>query len=276
MAGLSSPSGSRWCKSGRGAFGFYLASNWRAFPLSQTHFGFETVDEEDKAHRVAAVFDSVANRYDLMNDVMSAGMHRLWKRFAVEQSGVRPGHKVLDIAGGSGDLARLFMDRMQGQGQVVLTDINESMLKVGRDRLINDGRVPFIVRCDGEKLPFPDRYFDCVSVAFGLRNMTHKNQALDEMHRVLRMGGKLIVLEFSHIAKSLSRLYDLYSFKVIPRMGQWLVKDAESYRYLAESIRMHPDQEALKQMITDAGFSRAGYFNLALGAVAVHYGWRMI
>jgi len=243
--------------------------------LSQTHFGFEVIEEEDKAHRVAAVFDSVASRYDLMNDVMSAGMHRLWKRFAIEQSGVRQGQRVLDIAGGSGDLSRLFMDKMGGQGEVVLTDINESMLKVGRDRLIDDGRIPFIVRCDAEKLPFPDRYFDCVSVGFGLRNMTHKDQALAEMHRVLRIGGKLVVLEFSHIMKPLAALYDLYSFKVLPLMGQFLVKDAESYRYLAESIRVHPDQEKLKEMFIDAGFSRVKYFNLALGAVAVHLGWRL-
>lgn len=240
----------------------------------KTHFGYQTVDEAEKAKKVGAVFHSVAQNYDLMNDVMSAGLHRLWKREAVLLSGVRAGDKVLDIAGGSGDLSKLFAQKVGKTGQVVHTDINASMLSVGRDRLINDGFILPSAQCDAEKLPFADRYFDCVIVAFGLRNMTHKDQALAEMQRVLKSGGRLIVLEFSKVWKPLSRAYDAYSFGLLPFMGQLLAKDAESYRYLAESIRMHPDQEALKQMMLDAGFGKVDYYNLNAGIVAIHKGWK--
>jgi demethylmenaquinone methyltransferase/2-methoxy-6-polyprenyl-1,4-benzoquinol methylase len=237
-----------------------------------THFGFEQVPEEDKARRVAGVFDSVARRYDLMNDLMSAGLHRYWKRFTIEQSMVRPGDRVLDVAGGTGDLARLFAQRVGSTGSVVLTDINGSMLALGRDRLLDDGLVVPSVLCDGERLPFATGTFDCVSVAFGLRNMTHKDLALAEMTRVLRPGGRLLVLEFSRVWKPLSGLYDTYSFQVLPRLGAIVAQDAESYRYLAESIRMHPDQETLKRMMQDAGLDRVDYFNLAAGVVALHRG----
>ena len=239
-----------------------------------THFGFETIAESEKAEKVAGVFHSVAGRYDLMNDVMSAGLHRLWKRFAVEQSGVREGGRVLDIAGGSGDMSRLFAERVGG-GEVWLTDINSSMLTVGRDRLLDQGRVPFAVQCDGEKLPFPANYFDCVCVAFGLRNMTRKESALKEMYRVLRPGGRVLVLEFSRVTPPLRPLYDLYSFKLLPLMGKLIADDEASYRYLAESIRVHPSQEELKAMMERAGFERVDYFNLSAGVVALHKGVKL-
>lgn len=242
--------------------------------MSDTHFGFKTVAEEEKAKKVGEVFHSVASRYDLMNDVMSAGLHRLWKRFAVETSGVRPGNRVLDIAGGSGDLSRLFARKVGPGGQVVLTDINASMLGVGRDRLIDDGLPVPALQCDAEKLPFPDDYFDCVIVAFGLRNMTHKDLALKEMQRVLKPGGRLLVLEFSQVWKPLQPAYDAYSFKLLPLMGKLLAHDEDSYRYLAESIRMHPAQEELKQMMLDAGFGKVDYHNLTAGVVALHKGWK--
>jgi len=237
-----------------------------------THFGFKTVAESEKAHKVGEVFHSVASRYDLMNDVMSAGLHRLWKRFTVESSGVLPGNRVLDIAGGSGDLSRLFAKKVGKLGKVVLTDINASMLSVGRDRMLDEGLAVPAAQCDAEKLPFPDNYFDCVSVAFGLRNMTHKDRALKEMLRVLKPGGRLLVLEFSQVWKPLQPAYDAYSFKLLPVMGKLLASDADSYRYLAESIRMHPDQETLKQMMLDAGFDKVDYHNLTAGVVALHKG----
>lgn len=241
----------------------------------QTHFGFKTVTENEKAGRVGEVFHSVARNYDLMNDVMSAGLHRTWKRFAVEVSGVRKGDKVLDVAGGSGDLSKLFAKKVGDSGQVVLTDINASMLAVGRDRLMDDGIAVPALQCDAEKLPFPDQYFDCVIVAFGLRNMTHKDKALTEMQRVLKTGGRLLVLEFSQVWKPLAPLYDAYSFKLLPFMGKLFAKDADSYQYLAESIRMHPDQETLKQMMLDAGLGKVDYYNLAAGVVALHKGWKL-
>lgn len=239
-----------------------------------THFGFKTVAESEKARKVGEVFHSVASRYDLMNDVMSAGLHRLWKRYTVETSGVLPGNRVLDIAGGSGDLSRLFAKKVGKLGQVILTDINASMLSVGRDRMLDEGLAVPATQCDAEKLPFPDNYFDCVSVAFGLRNMTHKDLALKEMLRVLKPGGRLLVLEFSHVWKPLQPAYDAYSFKLLPVMGKVLAQDAESYRYLAESIRMHPDQETLKQMMLDAGFDKVDYHNLTAGVVALHKGFK--
>lgn len=240
-----------------------------------THFGFKTVAEAEKAKKVGEVFHSVARKYDLMNDVMSFGMHRGWKRFAIEVSGVSQGDRVLDIAGGSGDLSRLFAQKVGASGEVILTDINASMLAVGRDRLIDDGIPVPALQCDAEKLPFPDQHFDCVIVAFGLRNMTHKDKALAEMQRVLKVGGRLLVLEFSQIWKPLAPIYDAYSFKLLPLMGKILAKDADSYQYLAESIRMHPDQETLKQMLIDAGLAKVDYYNLAAGAVALHKGWKL-
>jgi demethylmenaquinone methyltransferase/2-methoxy-6-polyprenyl-1,4-benzoquinol methylase len=239
-----------------------------------TDFGFQHVAEEEKTHRVAGVFDSVAARYDLMNDLMSLGLHRLWKRFTVEQSGVRPGDRVLDVAGGTADLARVFAQRVGTTGEVVLTDINPSMLGIGRDRLLDAGVLTPIVQCDAEKLPFPADRFDCVCVAFGLRNMTHKDLALAEMRRVLKPGGRLLVLEFSRVWKPLTPLYDAYSFQVLPRLGQMVARDAASYRYLAESIRLHPDQETLKQMLEQAGLERVEYFNLSAGVVALHRGYK--
>ncbi|MCS6786465.1 MAG: bifunctional demethylmenaquinone methyltransferase/2-methoxy-6-polyprenyl-1,4-benzoquinol methylase UbiE [Thiobacillaceae bacterium] len=240
-----------------------------------THFGFQTVPEGEKARRVAQVFDSVAGRYDLMNDLMSAGLHRLWKRFMVEQALLRPGMRCLDIAGGTGDIARLLAEGVGPTGQVWLTDINGAMLITGRDRLLDAGLILPCVQCDAERLPFPADHFDRVTVAFGLRNMTHKERALAEMHRVLKPGGKLLVLEFSRVWRPLAPLYDLYSFQVLPRLGQWVVKDAASYRYLAESIRVHPDQEALKALLEQAGFARVGYLNLTCGVVALHTGYKL-
>jgi demethylmenaquinone methyltransferase/2-methoxy-6-polyprenyl-1,4-benzoquinol methylase len=240
-----------------------------------THFGFETVDENDKAKRVAGVFTSVASKYDIMNDLMSVGLHRLWKRFAISVSGVRRGQRVLDVAGGSADLSRLFLKEVGSSGQVVLTDINNAMLRVGRDRLLDEGISTPVTQCDAEHLPFPDNYFDCVSIAFGLRNVTHKDAALREMKRVLKPGGRVIVLEFSKVAKPLEKAYDLYSFKLLPKMGQMIAGDADSYKYLAESIRMHPGQEELKQMMVEAGLERVEYFNLTGGVVAVHRGYKL-
>ena len=239
----------------------------------KTHFGFEQVDDKEKARRVRGVFDSVAGRYDLMNDLMSAGLHRLWKRFAVEVTGVRAGMRVLDLAGGTGDLARLFADRVGSEGEVVLTDINGAMLAGGRDKLLNAGRVLPTVQCDAEKLPFGNAEFDCVSIAFGLRNVTHKEAALSEMRRVLKPGGVAAVLEFSRVWQPLAPAYDWYSFNVIPRLGRLVTGDDASYRYLAESIRMHPDQETLKSMMGDAGFDRVAVHNLAAGVVALHLGY---
>jgi len=240
----------------------------------RTHFGFEQVAVDEKAQRVRGVFDSVAGRYDLMNDLMSAGLHRLWKRFAVNATGMRAGMRVLDLAGGTGDLARLFADRVGPSGEVVLTDINGAMLAVGRDRLLDAGRVVPAVQCDAEKLPFPDGRFDCVSIAFGLRNVTRKEDALAEMRRVLKPGGVAVVLEFSKVWRPLAPAYDWYSFNVLPRLGRLVAKDDTSYRYLAESIRMHPDQATLKSMMEQAGFDRVEVHNLAAGAVAVHLGYR--
>ena len=240
-----------------------------------THFGFETVGEKEKAQRVAGVFTSVANKYDIMNDLMSAGLHRLWKRFAVSVSGVREGQRVLDVAGGSADLSRLFLKKVGASGQVILTDINNAMLRTGRDRLFNQGIPTPAAQCDAEHLPFPENYFDCVSIAFGLRNVTHKDAALREMQRVLKPGGRLIVLEFSKVAKPLEKIYDAYSFKLLPKIGEFIAKDADSYRYLAESIRMHPGQEELKRMMEEAGLERVEYFNLTGGVVAVHRGYKL-
>jgi demethylmenaquinone methyltransferase/2-methoxy-6-polyprenyl-1,4-benzoquinol methylase len=240
-----------------------------------THFGFETVDEQEKARRVAGVFTSVAGKYDVMNDLMSAGLHRVWKRFAVSVSMVRAGQRVLDVAGGSADLSKLFLKQVGNSGQVVLTDINNAMLRVGRDRLIDQGITTPVAQCDAEHLPFPDNYFDCVSVAFGLRNVTHKDAALCEMRRVLKPGGRVIVLEFSRVAKPLEPIYDAYSFKLLPKMGELIAGDADSYKYLAESIRMHPGQEELKQMMEEAGLERVEYFNLTAGVVAVHRGYKL-
>jgi demethylmenaquinone methyltransferase / 2-methoxy-6-polyprenyl-1,4-benzoquinol methylase len=239
-----------------------------------THFGFQKVAENLKASKVAEVFDSVANRYDLMNDVMSAGLHRVWKAFTITQSGVREGSRVLDIAGGTGDLSLAFAKRVGRSGQVWLTDINNAMLSRGRDRLADKGYLMPTAQCDAEKLPFPDNWFDCVTVAFGLRNMTHKDDALAEMYRVIKPGGRLLVLEFSQVWKPLAPLYDFYSFKVIPPLGKLLANDSESYSYLAESIRMHPDQETLKNMMEQVGFSRVDYNNMALGVVALHRGFK--
>jgi demethylmenaquinone methyltransferase/2-methoxy-6-polyprenyl-1,4-benzoquinol methylase len=240
-----------------------------------THFGFQTVDETEKAKKVAGVFTSVASKYDVMNDLMSGGLHRIWKRFAVGLANVHTGNRVLDVAGGSADLSRLFLKKVGSSGQVVLTDINNAMLRVGRDRLLDEGIATPTTQCDAEHLPFPDNYFDCVSIAFGLRNVTHKDAALREMHRVLKPGGRVIVLEFSKVAKPLEKAYDLYSFKLLPKMGELIAGDADSYRYLAESIRMHPRQEELKQMMMDAGLERVEYFNMTGGVVAVHRGYKL-
>jgi demethylmenaquinone methyltransferase/2-methoxy-6-polyprenyl-1,4-benzoquinol methylase len=239
-----------------------------------THFGFKQVPEGEKQAKVGEVFHSVAQKYDVMNDVMSAGMHRIWKQFALDTSGVKAGDKVLDIAGGSGDLSKLFAKKVGPTGEAILTDINASMLGVGRDRLIDAGLSVPATQCNAEQLPFADKTFDCVIVAFGLRNMTHKDIALKEMQRVLKVGGRLLVLEFSKVWQPLEKLYDIYSFKLLPLMGKLIAKDAESYQYLAESIRMHPDQETLKQMMLDAGFNRVDYYNLSAGVVALHKGYK--
>ena len=242
-----------------------------------TDFGFEQVAVEDKSRRVAEVFHSVASKYDLMNDLMSFGVHRLWKRIAVEFVGARPGQRVLDVAGGTGDLAAQIAPRVGDTGSVVLADINESMLCGGRDRLIDKGLVSNVsfVQADAEKLPFPDNYFDCVTIAFGLRNVTDKAAALASMQRVLKPGGKLLVLEFSKpVLPGLKPVYDMYSFKIMPKIGKWVANDESSYRYLAESIRMHPEQGALKAMMSEAGLSLCDYFNLSGGIVALHRGYK--
>jgi len=239
-----------------------------------THFGYREVPENEKAGRVGEVFTSVAPSYDLMNDLMSLGLHRVWKRFALEMSGVRSGSRVLDVASGSGDLALAFAKRAGPSGQVWMTDINAAMLAVGRDKLIDAGIFAPLALCDAEKLPFPPDTFDCVSVAFGLRNMTHKDVALAEMARVTRPGGRVIVLEFSKPWAPLTRAYDAYSFSILPRLGKYIARDEAAYRYLAESIRMHPDQETLKAMMDRAGLVKTEYFNLAAGVVALHRGFK--
>ncbi|HML81203.1 MAG TPA: bifunctional demethylmenaquinone methyltransferase/2-methoxy-6-polyprenyl-1,4-benzoquinol methylase UbiE [Thiomonas arsenitoxydans] len=239
---------------------------------STTHFGYQQVAEDEKAARVRGVFDSVASRYDVMNDLMSGGLHRVWKAFTIALSGVRPGQRVLDVAAGTGDLSRAFARKVGPTGMVVMSDINGSMLRAGRDRLIDSGVLVPTVLCDAEKLPFPDAQFDLVSVAFGLRNMTHKDAALREMQRVLKPGGKLLVLEFSKPWAPLRGAYDLYSFQVLPRLGKMVAGDPQSYQYLAESIRMHPDQETLAGMMREAGFGHVDWHNLTAGVVALHIG----
>ncbi|AUM01111.1 bifunctional demethylmenaquinone methyltransferase/2-methoxy-6-polyprenyl-1,4-benzoquinol methylase UbiE [Zoogloeaceae bacteirum Par-f-2] len=239
-----------------------------------THFGFQTVAEEEKRKKVAQVFSSVARKYDIMNDLMSLGLHRLWKAFTVQVSGVREGDRVLDVAGGTADLSLAFARRVGESGQVWLTDINHAMLAVGRDRVLDRGFALPVAQCDAEKLPFADDWFDCVTVAFGLRNMTHKDRALSEMRRVLKPGGRLLVLEFSKVWKPLEPAYDLYSFKLLPWLGKKVANDADSYRYLAESIRMHPGQEELKTMMEQAGLGKVDYFNLTAGIVALHRGYK--
>lgn len=240
-----------------------------------THFGYETVLETEKATRVRQVFSSVAENYDIMNDLMSAGLHRLWKQFTVGVAAVRPGERVLDVAAGTADLALAFSKQVGSTGQVWVTDINFAMLSRGRDRLLNHGYIQPVSLCDAEKLPFPDDRFDCVTVAFGLRNMTHKEMALKEMWRVLKPGGRLLVLEFSKVYPHLAKAYDFYSFKMLPWLGKRVAKDEASYRYLAESIRMHPPQEVLKAMMEAAGLSRVEFFNLTGGVVALHRGYKL-
>jgi demethylmenaquinone methyltransferase/2-methoxy-6-polyprenyl-1,4-benzoquinol methylase len=240
--------------------------------MSETHFGYQQVDESEKAKRVRGVFDSVADRYDLMNDLMSLGLHRAWKAYTVMAADLREGMRALDIAGGTGDLARAFARKVGASGMVVHSDINEAMLRRGRDRLIDEGLALPTLLADAESLPFADASFDRVSVAFGLRNMTHKESALAEMARVLKPGGKLLVLEFSRVAPPLAKAYDWYSFNVLPRIGQWVAGDGASYRYLAESIRMHPPQQELKAMMRAAGFGHVDVHNLAAGVVALHVG----
>jgi demethylmenaquinone methyltransferase/2-methoxy-6-polyprenyl-1,4-benzoquinol methylase len=243
-----------------------------------TDFGFQKVPWEEKQRRVGEVFSSVAGRYDLMNDLMSFGVHRLWKKFTVDLAAVRDGERVLDLAGGTGDLAAAFARRVGGRGQVVLADINAAMLSQGRTRLLDrgvSGNVGF-AQVNAECLPFADASFDCITIGFGLRNVTDKQAALESMHRVLRPGGRLLVLEFSKPqAPGLSKLYDEYSFRILPLMGRVVAQDADSYRYLAESIRMHPDQETLKGMMEKAGFARCQFYNLTGGIVAVHRGYRV-
>lgn len=242
-----------------------------------THFGYQTVAKSDKADMVADVFHSVAAKYDLMNDLMSFGIHRVWKRFTIDCSGVRRGQRVLDLAGGTGDLTAKFSRLVGETGEVVLADINSSMLKVGREKLRNKGIIGNVsyVQANAEALPFPDNYFDCITIAFGLRNVTEKEKALASMFRVLKPGGRLLVLEFSKPQlEPLSKAYDAYSFHILPRIGEWVAKDAGSYRYLAESIRMHPDQETLKQMMADVGFENTTYHNLTGGIVALHRGFK--
>ena len=240
-----------------------------------THFGFQQVAESEKAGKVRGVFSSVAGSYDVMNDLMSFGLHRLWKAFTVQIAGVRKGDRVLDVAGGTADLSLAFAKKVGPTGQVWLTDINHAMLSRGRDRVVDKGMLLPVAQCDAEKLPFPDNHFDVVTVAFGLRNMTHKDQAIAEMRRVLKPGGRLLVLEFSKVWKPLAPAYDFYSFKLLPMMGEKVAKDAESYRYLAESIRMHPDQESLKELMQNAGLARVEYFNMTAGVVALHRGYKL-
>jgi len=243
-----------------------------------THFGYSSVKTKEKAGKVAEVFHSVASKYDIMNDLMSMGVHRLWKRFTIERSAVRSGQRVLDIAGGTGDLAAKFSRLVGDKGEVILADINDSMLKVGRTRLVNKGIVGNInyVQANAESLPFPDNYFDCITIAFGLRNVTDKDKALRSMFRIIKPGGRVMVLEFSKpTTKSLNYIYDKYSFNLLPKMGKLIANDAESYQYLAESIRMHPDQETLKGMMENAGLERCSYYNLTGGVVALHIGYKL-
>ena len=243
-----------------------------------THFGFKQVAADEKVNLVRGVFDSVAEQYDLMNDLMSLGIHRIWKRVAVQLSNVRNGEKVLDLAGGTGDLTALFERRVGREGEIVLADINSEMLRKGRDRLIDKGLIGNIcyAQVNAECLPFEDNSFDCVCIGFGLRNVTDKDAALRSMYRVLKPGGRLIVLEFSHPTDKITeKVYDFYSFKVLPKIGKFVAKDEDSYRYLAESIRMHPKQEALKQMMQNAGFERCEFFNMTQGIVAVHRGYKI-
>ena len=240
--------------------------------MSSTHFGFKTVDESEKTKHVRGVFDSVASKYDVMNDLMSMGLHRVWKAYTVQVANLKEGDQVLDIAGGTGDLSMAFAKKVGATGRVVHTDINEAMLSTGRDRLVDHGLALPTLVCDAEKLPFPDGHFNVVSVAFGLRNMTHKDVALKEMCRVLKPGGKLLVLEFSKVAKPLEKAYDWYSFKILPQLGKLVAGDADSYRYLAESIRMHPGQEELKTLMKNAGFGHVDFHNLSAGVVALHMG----
>ena len=242
--------------------------------MSQTHFGFKQVDEQEKASKVRSVFDSVASRYDVMNDLMSAGAHRAWKAYTVAVAGLQGGETVLDIAAGTGDLTKAFAKRVGPRGMVLHTDINEAMLRTGRDRLLDEGVLTPSLLTDAEALPFKSESFDLVSVAFGLRNMTHKDRALAEMHRVLKPGGRLLVLEFSKVAAPLQKAYDWYSFQVLPRLGQMIAGDADSYRYLAESIRMHPDAATLKTLMKTAGFGHVDVHKLSAGVVALHVGIR--
>ncbi len=246
--------------------------------METTHFGYQTVDSTEKVQRVRQVFDSVANRYDVMNDVMSFGVHRLWKRFAVQLTGARQGERILDLAGGTGDLTELLVRRVGKTGEVILSDINASMVNNGRQRLVDQGLIGNIhyVLADAESLPFPDGSFSVLTMAFGLRNVTRKERALAEMYRVLKPGGRVVILEFSHpVMPGLQPVYDLYSFNVLPLMGRLIANDAESYRYLAESIRMHPDQATLLTMLQQAGLERCEYFNLSGGIVAAHRGYRL-
>ncbi len=240
--------------------------------MSHTHFGFKTVNEQDKAKHVRGVFDSVASKYDVMNDLMSMGLHRVWKHYTTTVADIREGYQVLDIAGGTGDLSMAFAKQVGKTGRVVHTDINEAMLRTGRDRLLDHGFVLPTLVCDAEKLPFPDNHFDVVSVAFGLRNMTHKDVALKEMCRVLKPNGKLLVLEFSKVAKPLEKTYDWYSFNILPKLGKWVAGDDASYQYLAESIRMHPSQEELKALMKQCGFGHVDFHNMTAGVVALHVG----
>jgi demethylmenaquinone methyltransferase/2-methoxy-6-polyprenyl-1,4-benzoquinol methylase len=242
-----------------------------------THFGFKDVPIGEKANLVKGVFDSVAGKYDIMNDLMSLGIHRIWKRIAIQLSHVRAGEQVLDLAGGTGDMTALFQQKVGAAGRVVLSDINAAMLQRGRDRLIDDGIAGNVqyAQIDAEKLPFPDNSFDCVCIAFGLRNVTHKEEALKSIYRVLKPGGRAIILEFSQVQGDLMKKgYDIYSFKILPFLGKLIANDSGSYRYLAESIRMHPNQETLKKMMDEAGFERCEYFNITLGVVAVHRGYK--
>jgi demethylmenaquinone methyltransferase/2-methoxy-6-polyprenyl-1,4-benzoquinol methylase len=242
-----------------------------------THFGFETVDVEEKAKRVRGVFDSVASNYDLMNDIMSMGIHRIWKRFAVDLAGVRRGQKVLDLASGTGDLAARFSGLVGADGQVVMSDINAAMLAEGRKRMVDDGHIGNVqyAQINAQALPFADNTFDCITIGFGLRNVTDKQMALNSIYNALKPGGRLMVLEFSHpTSKPLQSLYDIYSFRLLPLMGKFVARDEDSYRYLAESIRMHPDQDTLKEMMVEAGFEDCDYHNLTGGIVAVHRGFK--
>jgi demethylmenaquinone methyltransferase/2-methoxy-6-polyprenyl-1,4-benzoquinol methylase len=244
---------------------------------NSTHFGYKTVAADDKADMVRGVFDSVASRYDVMNDLMSAGLHRLWKRYTIDQAAIKPGNVVLDLAGGTGDLAQKFSRRVGKDGHVILADINAAMLQQGRSRLIDagvSGNVT-IAQVDAQSLPFADGSFDCITMAFGLRNVTDKDRALKSMFRVLKPGGKAMILEFSEPNKAIKPAYDLYSFKVLPTIGKLVAGDSDSYQYLAESIRMHPDQETLKTMMEAAGFERCRFHNLAAGIVALHIGYRI-